>query len=267
MGFNNEDIERYLRRETDEATNAGIERKMKEDEDFAEAVEQQRLILEGIQFQSWKRMVAGVEKELEAEGFFHDGQAVPAAGLASAPRIITWRWALAAAAALLFFLTGIWLFFLRPSSGSQVFAEFFRPFPDQVSAAVEAAIDKRGFLKTEEKLAALSHGLVAYQEGGYSRAIDSIGAYLEIHPRGVFADEACFYQAVSYLAQGDAQTAAVLLAPLAGEDNSEWAIPARWYLALAYVKAGDASKARPVLEELARQRPYAGQAKELLKRF
>lgn len=162
------------------------------------------------------------------------------------------RWAVSVAAILLL-ATGGWFLFSNSSSGQQLYAENFQPYPNKIAPASRGG--------TAENLQ--QRAFYFYDQGAYKEAavlFDSL--FLQHHDA-----YALLYRANSLMAaQAFPEAISVLSSASINDEKLQYAF--RWYLALAYLKQNERQKAADLLQALsAKENEFKKQAQALIKKL
>lgn len=218
-------IERHLKGLLTDEERVIFERKLKDDEEFAEKIEDYKAIIQGIQIgerDKFREEIAAWEKELAEEE------------TSASSFSIKKYWPLAAAAAL---IIGAILYFYPSATRQdtqQLFTAYFEPYEDVISVRNEGE---------EDHLAA---GMSYYNLKAYDQAITALSQYLQSHDR----DDVRFYLGSAQLASGKTDDAIatfkqVLTTESIFKEQSEW------YLALAHLSNKNKMQCKEMLSKIA----------------
>ncbi len=142
-------------------------------------------------------------------------------------------------------LGGFFLWQLQPTAYEAVALNHLEPFENVVNSGEQASI--------------LANAMAAYDEGAYSKAIQSLKTYTA----ETFSQEAALYLGISYILNKEAEKAIPVLTPIAiGEEV--FATTAQWYLALAFIYENQQDQAIPLLKKLQDDVIWGNKTRELL---
>lgn len=234
-------IERYLTGALPSNESAMVDQRIKEDAAFAKEVAKYRFILDGF-------------RSLEAEQFREKVSSWKKNSSGTNRSLLTQRWSMAAAAAIVLLL-GIafafrWLSSSPPLSSQELYAMHMSDFvPD-----IHVRSDSEG----KDSLALLlSDALNSYQAGSYTEAIPKLGQWFDaVSDSSIEAQtlaNAYLALGVSYLQEQQAEEALQALRSI--PSTSVYFQHAQWYQAMAHLQAGDGPAARGMLEDL-KEDPY-----------
>ena len=132
----------------------------------------------------------------------------------------------------------------------KLYSAYFDAYPDVISET----------LRSENNTAnVFTKAMDAYNAGDYSEAISN---FKDLSGNTSIQ----FYEAISYLGNGEAQNAIDILAKLPA--NSDLEDGRQWYTALAYLKLSDTSKAKTLLSTIANSKHYKStDAAEILEKL
>ncbi len=116
---------------------------------------------------------------------------------------------------------------------------------------------------TQENEEILEHAMTKYDNNEHDSAIILFNEILTEEPNNVTVQ---FYQANSYLEEGDLQNGITNLNRVSQQRDNEYYEASQWYLALSYLKAGDKDSATRILNDLIfSEGVYKNRAEEVLK--
>lgn len=220
-------IEDYLNGSLNASEAAEVEKRLLQDNAFAEALAQQRDLL------------AVVDKKVENDlrNLLVEEEANLKKTVLSAdekPTFSIGKW-LSGAAAIVVFLVAGWLLFKggSDSGSSRLFTENFTAYTNII------APNRRG--NNDERR--LSLAFLAYDNKQYQKAIDEFEALKS----DTLQNELTFYIGVSYLALEEVEKAMITLAEVS--EDSRFAMEKQWYMALAYLKKNDIDATKEALNK------------------
>lgn len=156
------------------------------------------------------------------------------------------------AAAILILIGVISIFNSKQTSNSDLFAEYFEPYPNTVAPLV------RGENSDDNKTEAFK----AYESSDFKSASIFFNRLFENHG----AEYARFYEAVSLMADRQFESSKTIFATTVWSE--EYSEKVNWYLALNYLHLEQNKNARTILENIVEAKSYQHEnAKELLKKM
>ncbi len=155
-----------------------------------------------------------------------------------------------AASVSLIIMIGAWWMFLSKPSNEEIFASYYKAYPNVVS--------DRG--DNNE----LNEGLFEYSLKNYQTAENKLNKYLKDHPENL---QVLFYLGQSQLAVGNTEKAIHVFEELLKKGQFPLNDATEWYLSLAYLKEGQNIKTIELLNliTLDNNHAYGTQAEQLLK--
>lgn len=261
-----DDLDAYLDKKADVATQKTIEQRLLKDEVFKKDFELHQLTRAGIEKKEIEDEFTGLfndlDKDLAQEGFFNkldtkkESISSKENKEAKIVRFPFQRLAIAASVALVIFASW-WVFQSTPPNSQMIYASNFSPLTDELSIELE----ETGFVKEpfydllEEGMEAYNNTIVPINSNtsiseNYLEAIDFFKRYRQAAPTtDDFYPSATLYLAISHLAIEEFLQAIPLLEKLT-QQNFPQKVDAQWYLALSYIKTGQTEKAIPILKTL-----------------
>ena len=225
----NEELDAYLRRELTDPEQSALEARLAVDEALRDELAWRTDLVQGVRVvgrAELRNYLQQVEQRAAAE----------AAALPAARR--RWlRWAAVAAVGLLL-VVSTYLLWLRPLPSDALFQSYFDPYPNVV------AVVERGPETPREQLAL---AMRRYEAQQYAPAAQLLEEMLRTYPEN---DTLHFYLGNCYLATSQPARAADHFRHVIGAEKRALTDQARWYLALAFVAQGERSEARRALETL-----------------
>lgn len=235
-------IEQYLNGRLSETERLAFEEKVKHEEVFRAEVEELKLIREGIHIASRKEILKSL-KDLEAKLPEVDFPVVP-----------LWRnsW-LRVAAGISLLAICIYLLWPRTQEPTQLFAEYFEPYPNIIMPTVRGVVENDSTLKAQ--------AFRAYDQRDFVKAIE-LFVQLSIQDEVVL-----LYLGNSYLASGQPDKALPLLEKVLNEFDV-FDEQAEWYIAISYLKLEEKEKAKGALKKvIARGSSYKSKAQLILEKL
>lgn len=155
------------------------------------------------------------------------------------------------AAAIVFIVASTLVFLFDQTDHQELFSEYYSPYYNVLDEA-ERSLDGEG-----EDLA-----MRLYDQRKYEEAITVFEEAIQNNPN---SEALRFYQALSYLSIGQADSAIVQLSPIASASQARFREPARWYLGLAYLRRDDLKEAEAIFKSIVDDGDsYSDRAKEIL---
>ncbi len=149
--------------------------------------------------------------------------------------------AIAAGVGIILLLIGLYYSFTKPmpSTPTEIaFAKYFEPYPN--------VFEQRGIPASEDQR--FREALIAYDRQEYEKANLLFAVLLE--KEALANSYLPFYQAISFLANEQAEKAIPLLESILSDENGMLDSEATWYLALAYLQINEKEQARKNLLDL-----------------
>ena len=232
-------IEAYLENRLDTYESLKVQKRIQEDRDFANKVQDYRKILHSIEAMGEEDFKAELEEWEEDNPYVQ-------------PK--TQWWPMAAVLIALAVVIGYWLI-PSPTTTSQqeLFAENFQPYDDIISA--------RNLNGSE----VLNLAFTYYNQGQFDSAAVNFSLYQKLNPNPSIA----FYQGVSLLAAGNTKESLVIFEGLANDQGFLLREAAQWYWGLALLKEGQMDQCQQVMENIASSdgHDYQQSAQAILKEF
>lgn len=156
------------------------------------------------------------------------------------------------AAAILILIGVVSIFNSKQTSNSDLFAEYFEPYPNTVAPLV------RGENAADNKTEAFK----AYESGDFKSASIFFNRLFETNSE----EYARFYEAVALMADRQFEASKTIFASSVWSE--EYSEKANWYLALNYLHLEQNKNARTILENIVEAKSYQHEnAKKLLKKI
>lgn len=212
-------IDRYFQKNLDSEETALFEKKFQVDPDFREAVNEHKLLIEGIEEHSLKAMLNNFHEELD-----------------ESPIIKKPFYARYAIAASLMVLIGVTAFFVifGESQNEKLFANYFKPDPGLPTT-----------MSTTSNYV-FFEGMVSYKRENYKEAILQWEPLLAEDPAN---DTLAYFLGVAHLANKEIQQAENYLTITEMQTESIFHEEALYYLALAQIKSDRPKEAEKTLSE------------------
>lgn len=232
-------IEHYLDGSLSDTERLAFEERVSREAELRAQVEEMTLIREGIMRASRKEVLKSL-KELEAT--------LPEV---ETPVIALWRntW-LQVAAGISLLAVCAYLLWPRPQEPTQLFAEYFEPYPNIIMPTVRGVVENDSTVKAQ--------AFRAYDQNDYELAI-------QLFEKLSTQDEAVLlYLGNSYLASGQPEKALLLFEKVLN-NYDVFDEQAEWYVAVSYLKLEEREKARAALQKVvARESSYKSKAQLIL---
>lgn len=233
-----ETIERYLKDAMALEERASFERRMEENEQLCQQVEDTRIIFSGIR-------KAVLEDKLNV---LHEDLVKDKKISQDSPKVFKLNFkTLSIAASVLILVGGFWLF-NRPSKNDRLFNTYFEK-PIGLPTVMGGNTEHFEFLDA----------MVEYKIGDYDSAIKRWEALLSENQTN---DTLQFYLGAAYLAKGNQEKAIPYLNEVIANNNSNFQNKGFYYLGMAYIKDEKWDLAKEML-----QNTTAVEAKQILKEF
>ncbi len=228
-------IEAYLEHRLDTYKTLQVEKRIKEDREFAQKVEEYKNIIEGIGYYGKEEFRSELESWEEEDPY--------------SPPKTSW-WPMAAVIVALAVVIGYWLVPGSSTLNEDVFTAHFEPYDDIIST--------RNIEDTED----LNQAFTFYNDNQFDSAAHFFARYLAVIPDRSIE----FYHGVSLLASGNSDKALVILMRLSEDQGFLLQEAAQWYLGLTELKAGAVKQAKETLQEIAAHEghDFQQQAQEVL---
>lgn len=219
-------IEKYVAGDLSAEELQQFNKKLVEEQGFAEKVKEYSLLINGIDEagkMNFTNKLSTWEDEIQAKEN------------SSNHKVISFKkyWLYAASFILPIIGVTLYLYFNQhvPPSDQELYSAYFSPYENILTSRSDADSDT------------LLAGLNAYNLGLYDVAIQNFETYVKAHPT---ANGTKFYLGVSYLANNQTQNAISVLSDII-DSNSTFKNTAEWYLALAYLKENQHMQAQQLL--------------------
>lgn len=222
-------IEKYLEGTLEGANLIAFEKRLTEDSEMAEIVEEQRLLRDAIQEENLREKLNDFHHSLSENKQSSSNKVIFLKSYA--------RYAVAACIAVLLFWGGFTYLngaYANKAQNEQLFAAHFTPDPGLPTTM--SASDNYDFFDA----------MVSYKQEDYKKAITKWQPLLNKKPEN---DTLNYFLGVANLAQGNEDEAITFLQWAAENNNSHFLSDTYYYLGLAYLKSGKASLAIKALEK------------------
>ncbi len=158
---------------------------------------------------------------------------------------------LAAAAAVVMIIIGIYFLIFLQSPNDQLFTQYFEPYPNTIP-----------LYRSDRVVLPLQHAMVEYEIENYSEALSRLKTMISKDPNNVTAH---FYAGICELKMNNTDQAIGHFQTVKSTSSSDFIEPANWYLALAFIKNNDLKKAKQILNSIVNNKcEYAHQSALLL---
>ena len=246
--FNEEDIQDYLSGKMPKATIVLFEARMKTDINFAEQVNFEKNLLQGltkVDESDLKANIQNIQSKLEQESFFETADSVKEKETTKVISIFT-RYRAIAATLLLTIVAGLFWFFPAKPNSEQLYANYYELETEELTPLLER-LEIVGLIPTEqERKNSLSKALQSYKVKNFKSTSFSLQDHLKTYPN----DEAAqFYLGVNYM-ELNKFNAAIEAFQKISSTESEWYDDGQWYLALSYIKIGAFEDAKFVIRKI-----------------
>lgn len=235
-------IEHYLDGSLSDTERLAFEERLKLEDELRAQVEEMKVIREGILRASRKEVLKSIQA-LEAT--------LPAV---EAPVIPLWRntW-LQVAAGISLLAVCAYLLWPRTQEPTQLFAEYFEPYPNIIMPTVRGVVENDSTVKAQ--------AYRAYDQQNFTEAIRLFEA-VQQKDEGVF-----LYLGNSYLASGQPERALPLFEKVLN-NYDVFDEQAEWYVAVSYLKLEEREKAKVALQKVvARESSYESKAQLILEKL
>ncbi len=242
-------IEQYHKDELSLAEKTAFEVRLKKDKVFAEKAQEFKDIIDAIakkEANDFRTKLKGIQTELKQDDFFEQqkkkweednpkSNPVPLNLNNGKGKIVPMKnnnWWKMAAAILLLITVGY--YFFQPTANltrAELFAKNFQPKIEKTTLVI-SRLDAKGMGNPNSEMnEQLKPGIIAYRQGEYGKAKDSLSIFLTKYPDNEIAQ---FYLGMVYLNESNYGRAVELLSPLGIKTDFLLQDEATYYLAMSY---------------------------------
>jgi len=237
-----EEVRRYLNGNMTGDEQAQFKSRLENDPAFAEEVNLNRVLLESIDLHFKSKLKERLQKGDEV---FR---------ITPPTKKRTLKQVLAMAASLSLIAVASYFLFYKNADPQQLYDQYHTTYYNVVDGNVRSG-------ETE----AVSRAFELYDQGDFQAAAHSFERIIKQDKDNM---DYIFYQGLSLLEMGNADTAIASFMKVVSATDDSWTEPAKWYLGLAYLRAGRSKKAGQVFEEIVGEGgSYSERAKEILKKL
>ena len=218
-----ERIEAYLTQTLSDEDLSEFEKRLENEDGFAEKVQDIKTVLSGLETQALKEQLDAFHKDLTTD---NNDVVAP-----SKVKPLNWK-RIAVAAALIIAAGSFWL--LSGNPNEKLYTKYFSPDPGLPTAMGSDANYE------------FYEAMVNYKQGDYNVAISKWKKQLTEHPKN---DTLNYFIGVAYLANKQVQTAIPFLNTASKNASFPLIDDTYYYLGLAYLKTGSLEKSKQNLEK------------------
>ena len=236
-------IEQYLEGSLDEEKKRLVEEKISKDENFAEDIEQHKLLIDGLKYSERKKLYSKLKKwDMELSDDFE----IETKHTIGQPT--SWYYAIAS---IIFFSAVSFLIYSNFYSGyTRLVTDYYKPYTYIPEI-------KRGDMIEENSI---EHIFKYFDRGVYNQTIQLINELEDVQK----TEQVNFIMANAYQANKNYFDAIKLYEQIINS-SSVYVSGAKWYLALCYLSTNNVELAIPLLEELkGSSTSYSLKAKDIL---
>lgn len=252
--FYYEKIHRFLADEMDASEKAAFQIEIENDNQLRIAVENERLLLAGIENRgenALRSAVASTHDSLRSEGFFRQITAEPQLTVSHKNTQFVMKNVLAIAAVFVALVAAFW--FLKPQklTPDEAFAKLYQP-KIEATKDVLANLHSMGMAGAQDQNDSLKTAIQLLEDGKTDDAIALLKAIVAAHPDN---ETAQFYLGMAFLGKGLYARAIEIFTPISLKKDFALQPEAVWHLALCYLKTPDGKGEARRLFELLKENP------------
>ncbi len=266
-----EQIEKYLLDELNNAEKEKIEKRIKEEKEFAEEVDFMRDAMQASRLEGRKELKNRLNETEQKHAADIEARAREEmnkeAGGKKIVQLRRRRWLYAAAtvaAAAIGFYFGI---ILPSNQGPKMYAEYFKPYPNKVIPSTRGEEVPEQFAHySQEEYNLVVRAMKYYERKNYEKATELFEQHVPLREENAAL---ILYKGISQLKSGDEQKALKSFRYILNFRESDFQDQSQWYLALTYLKLKDTESAWNILKKISDNpsNPYKRKADKIIQRL